>query len=111
MDTERAGASPVDGQVRPVDEALPMPEARKPDEHGAGWFTAGQMLAYAAESAAEERERIASFHFNQLEHEALSAITLDVDWSDTRARLAYARKVSDATARSFAWQLKQFLKA
>ncbi len=42
-----------------VAEALPLPEARKPDEHGAGWFTAGQMRAYAADAVAAERERCA----------------------------------------------------
>lgn len=35
----------------------PLPEARKPDENGAGWFTAGQMRTYAAEQVAAERER------------------------------------------------------
>ena len=35
----------------------PLPEARKPDRNGAGWFTAGQMHAYAAEQVAAERER------------------------------------------------------
>ena len=41
-------------------ELPPLPEARKPDEHGAGWFTAGQMIAFRAEgiaaAIAEERE-------------------------------------------------------
>lgn len=51
---------PVELEVRPaVAEALPLPEARKPDEHGAGWFTAGQMRAYAATAVAAERERCA----------------------------------------------------
>lgn len=36
----------------------PLPEARKPDENGAGWFTAGQMLAYGAQERAAERERL-----------------------------------------------------
>jgi hypothetical protein len=38
----------------------PLPEARKPDRNGAGWFTAGQMHAYAAEQVAAERERLRS---------------------------------------------------
>lgn len=38
-------------------ELPPLPEARKPDEHGAGWFTAGQMRAHAAQEVAAELDR------------------------------------------------------
>ncbi len=34
---------------------LPLPEARKPDEYGVGWFTAGQMHAYVEQATAELR--------------------------------------------------------
>ena len=92
------------GACMPAEYFVPWASANPDDARG--WeplFTADQV----AEAVAAERERIASFHFNPLDHEALSAITLDADLSDTRARLSYARKVADAVARSFAWQLKQ----
>jgi len=37
----------------------PLPEARKPDDNGLGWFTAGQMHAYALQERAAERDRLA----------------------------------------------------
>ena len=40
-------------------ELPPLPEARRPDENGAGWFTAGQLQAYARAAVADERERCA----------------------------------------------------
>ena len=36
-----------------TDNLPPLPEARKPDEHGAGWFTAAQMQAYARAAIAQ----------------------------------------------------------
>ena len=34
-------------------ELPPLPEARKPDDHGIGWFTAGQMKAYGRAAIAQ----------------------------------------------------------
>jgi uncharacterized protein (DUF2461 family) len=34
----------------------PLPRPRKPDENGAGWFTAGQMHEFAAAAIAQARE-------------------------------------------------------
>jgi hypothetical protein len=36
----------------------PLPEARKPDEYGVGWFTAGQMHAYVEQATAELRAEV-----------------------------------------------------
>jgi hypothetical protein len=54
---------------------------------------------------------VAVFTFNRLDYEALDAIPFDADWSETRERKAYAKRVQEAVARSFEWQLKCHLRA
>lgn len=40
-------------------ELPPLPDARKPDENGVGWFTANQMHAYATEALAAQSAELA----------------------------------------------------
>lgn len=47
--------------------------------------------------------------FNRLDHEALTAIPFDSDWSDTRERRAYGKRVAESAAQSCDIQLQQRL--
>lgn len=61
----------------------------------------------AAEQVRATQAGVSDAPFVRLDYEALSAIPFDADWSDTRERRAYGKRVAEAAMRSCEWQLKQ----